>query len=133
MLSLRAAPSGGPSIRALPPLCKPSKGSSREAPVNQRLHAASILFNFYNWSTRGNTAAQLVARSTPWLRDPHVTPHNQVSCRMHLAFNQQIGGDHADARRIMEETKESAVEFNLKSVLFEIYHSEAIRESLLVS
>ena len=43
-------------------------------PLNFRLSAASILFNYYNWKTKGDTADPLIARVTPWLSDPHASP-----------------------------------------------------------
>ena len=69
--------------------------SALEVPLNFRLNAASILFNYYNWKTKGDTADALIARVTPWLADPRATPLNRVWWRVHLAFNHQIHGRYA--------------------------------------
>jgi hypothetical protein len=39
------------------------------APVNVRLSAASVLFNYYNWATKGESADALIALALPWLAD----------------------------------------------------------------
>lgn len=98
--------------------------SALDVPVNFRLSAASILFNYYNWKTKGDTADALVARVTPWLADPRATPLNRVWWRVHLAFNHQILARFAQARRTMEEAETIAREHGLRSVLFEIYYAE---------
>ena len=93
-------------------------------PVNARLNAASILFNYSNWKTKGETADALIARVGPWLDEPQATPLNRVWWRFHLAFNRQIRGRYAEAERTMEETEAIAREHGLNSVLFECYHAE---------
>ena len=93
-------------------------------PLNFRLSAASILFNYYNWKTKGDTADSLIARVTPWLADPHASPVSQVWWRVHLAFNHQILGRYAAARRTMDEAEAIARENGLRSLLFEIYYAE---------
>ncbi|HVO87636.1 MAG TPA: BTAD domain-containing putative transcriptional regulator, partial [Casimicrobiaceae bacterium] len=93
-------------------------------PLNQRLNAAAILFNYYNWKTKGDTADALIARVQPWLDDPLATPLNQVWWRVHLAFNHQILGRFAKAKRTMDEAEAIARESGLKSQLFEIYYAE---------
>jgi DNA-binding SARP family transcriptional activator len=98
--------------------------SALEVPLNFRLNAASILFNYYNWRTKGDTADALIARVTPWLADQRATPLNRVWWRVHLAFNHQILGRYADARRTMEEAETIAREHGLRSFLFEIYYAE---------
>jgi ATP/maltotriose-dependent transcriptional regulator MalT/DNA-binding SARP family transcriptional activator len=95
-----------------------------DVPLNFRLNAASILFNYYNWKTKGDTAAALIVRVAPWLADPRATPLNQVWWRVHLAFNHQIQGRFDEARRTMDEAETIAREHGLRSVLFEIYYAE---------
>ncbi len=98
--------------------------SALDVPLNFRLSAASILFNYYNWKTKGDTADELVARVAPWLADPRAAPLQQVWWRVHLAFNHQILGRYARARTTMDEAEAIAVEHGLKSQLFEIYYAE---------
>ena len=98
--------------------------SALEVPLNFRLNAASILFNYYNWRTKGDTADALIARVTPWLADPRATPLNQVWWRVHLAFNHQIQARFDAARRTMDEAETIAREHGLRQVLFEIYYAE---------
>jgi ATP/maltotriose-dependent transcriptional regulator MalT/DNA-binding SARP family transcriptional activator len=93
-------------------------------PLNFRLSAASILFNYYNWKTKGDSADPLIARVTPWLSDPHASPVSQVWWRVHLAFNHQILGRYAAAKRTMDEAEVIARENGLRSLLFEIYYAE---------
>jgi len=93
-------------------------------PLNFRLSAASILFNYYNWKTKGDTADPLIARVQPWLSDPHASPVSQVWWRVHLAFNHQILGRYAAAKRTMDEAEVIARENGLRSLLFEIYYAE---------
>jgi DNA-binding SARP family transcriptional activator len=93
-------------------------------PMNFRINAASILFNYYNWKTKGDTADALIARVTPWLSDPYASPLNQVWWRVHLAFNHQIHGRYAQSKRTSDEAEAIAREHGLKSVLFEIYYAE---------
>ena len=98
--------------------------SALDVPLNFRLNAASILFNYYNWKSKGDTADPLIARVRPWLDDPRATPLNRVWWRVHLAFNHQILGRFAQARRTMDEAEAIAREHGLRSVLFEIYYAE---------
>jgi len=98
--------------------------SALDVPLNFRLNAASILFNYYNWKTKGDTADPLIARVAPWLADSRASPLNQVWWRVHLAFNHQIQGRFDDARRTIDEAEAIAVEHGLRSVLFEIYYAE---------
>jgi ATP/maltotriose-dependent transcriptional regulator MalT/DNA-binding SARP family transcriptional activator len=98
--------------------------SALTVPINFRLSAASSLFNYYNWKTKGDTADALIARVTPWLADPQVTPLNQVWWRVHLAFNHQILGRYAKSKRTMDEAETIARDHGLRSILFEIYYAE---------
>ncbi|HEY4139217.1 MAG TPA: hypothetical protein VGN65_12220, partial [Casimicrobiaceae bacterium] len=47
--------------------------SALDVPVNFRINAASVLFNYYNWTTKGDIADALIARATPWLSDPQTS------------------------------------------------------------
>lgn len=101
--------------------------ASREiaaAPVNLRMSAASVLFNYANWATKGDSAGELIALATPWLEDPQATPLNRVWFLVHLAFHEQLTRQFAKARRRMAEAEAIAKEHGLVSVLFEIYHAD---------
>ncbi len=98
--------------------------SALEVPINFRVNAASILLNYWNWRSSGDCAEALIARVTPWLADPRVTPQNRVWWRVHVAFNHQILGRYSRARRTMDEAEAIAREHDLRSMLFEIYHAE---------
>jgi ATP/maltotriose-dependent transcriptional regulator MalT/DNA-binding SARP family transcriptional activator len=92
--------------------------------VNERVHAASILFNYFNWKTKGDTADALIARLEPWLADPRLSPKSRVWWQVHRAFNEQIRGRFARSQKIMKETAAFAAADGLKWVQFEIYHAE---------
>jgi len=101
--------------------------ASREiagAPVNLRMSAASVLFNFYNWATKGESANALIALALPWLDDRQATPLNRVWFLVHLAFHEQITRQYEKARRRMAEAESIAREHGLSSILFEIYHAD---------
>ena len=107
-----ARPFGVPDRAALPPArASAHRRSGRRGRTADRrarprcrcrstsaLSAASILFNYYNWKTKGDTADELIARVAPWLDDPHANPLQQVWWRVHLAFNHQILGRYAKAQ-----------------------------------
>ncbi len=93
-------------------------------PVNDRVNAASILFNYLNWKTKGSSADALIARVEPWLADPEVTAVNRVWWQVHRAFNEQIRGHYARSQKIMKDTEEFAAAHGLKWVQVEIYHAE---------
>ena len=94
------------------------------APVNVRMSAASVLFNFYNWATKGESASALIGLALPWLDDPQATPLNRVWFLVHLAFHEQITRQYAKARRRMAEAEAIAREHGLASILFEIHHAD---------
>jgi DNA-binding SARP family transcriptional activator len=93
-------------------------------PVNDRVNAASILFNYKNWKTKGPSADALIAHVEPWLADPQVTAVNRVWWQVHRAFNEQIRGHYARSQKIMKDTEEFAAAHGLKWVQVEIYHAE---------
>jgi len=93
-------------------------------PVNDRVNAASILFNYLNWKTKGNSADALIQRVEPWLAEPEVTAVNRVWWQVHRAFNEQIRGHYARSQKIMKDTEAFAAAHGLKWVQVEIYHAE---------
>ncbi len=93
-------------------------------PVNDRVNAASILFNYMNWKTKGADSDALVARVEPWLAEPQVTAMNRVWWQVHRAFNEQIRGHYARSQRIMADTEALAVAHGFKWMQVEIYHAE---------
>ncbi len=93
-------------------------------PVNDRVNAASILFNYINWKTKGTHADALVARVEPWLAEPQLTAMNRVWWQVHRAFNEQIRGHYARSQKVMKETEALAEAHGLKWVQVEIYHAE---------
>ena len=93
-------------------------------PVNDRVNAASILFNYRNWKTKGTDADALIARVEPWLADPEVTAVNRVWWQVHRAFNEQIRGHYVRSQKIMKESEEYAAAHGLKWAQVEIYHAE---------
>jgi LuxR family maltose regulon positive regulatory protein len=93
-------------------------------PVNDRVNAASILFNYQNWKTKGNNADALIARVEPWLADPEVTAVNRVWWQVHRAFNEQIHGHYVRSQKIMKESEAYAAAHGLKWAQVEIYHAE---------
>ncbi len=93
-------------------------------PVNDRMNAASILFNYFNWKTKGDSADALIARVEPWLADPQVTAQRRIWWQVHRAFNEQLRGNYARSRRLMEETEALATEHGLGWVQVEIHHAE---------
>jgi len=93
-------------------------------PVNDRVNAASILFNYLNWKSQGHSADALIACAEPWLADPQLTAVNRVWWQVHRAFNEQLRGNYTRSRRIMKETEEYAAAHGLKWVQVEIYHAE---------
>ena len=93
--------------------------------ANQKVAAGSILFNYYNWLTKGDSAQRLINLIAPLLKQPEVTPLNQVWWRVHHSFYLYINGDYRASGARMDEAREIALAHGLKNVLFEIYHSEA--------
>lgn len=93
-------------------------------PVNDRVNAASILFNYMNWKTKGTHSDALVARVEPWLAEPQLTAMNRVWWQVHHAFSEQIRGHYARSQKIMKETEAVAAAHGLKWVQVEIYHAE---------
>jgi DNA-binding SARP family transcriptional activator len=87
--------------------------------------AAAILLNYINWSTEGGSAAALVARIEPILREPEVTPLMQVWWAAQFAHWHFINGRYAESTAAMTEARAVAERYGLEHHLFDIDHQEA--------
>jgi LuxR family transcriptional regulator, maltose regulon positive regulatory protein len=96
-----------------------------EEDLNVRVMAASVLFNYINWKTEGESAPALVARIEPIIGRTDVTPLMQVWWRTHLSFWHFINGRYADSTRVMTEARAIAERYGLEAYLFEIDHADA--------
>ena len=96
-----------------------------EADVNAKMMAASTLFNYLNWTTKGDSADPLVARITPVLAEPAVTPLMQVWWRTHLSFWHHVNGRYDEAAEVIGEARGIAERYGLVAYLFEIDHAVA--------
>ena len=96
-----------------------------EPDLNARMMAASTLFNYLNWTTKGDSADSLVARITPILSEPEVTPLMQVWWRTHLSFWHHVNGRYEQAATVIGEAREIAERYGLVAYLFEIDHAVA--------
>ena len=96
-----------------------------ESDLNVRVMAASILLNYINWNTEGSSAAALVARIEPILRNPEVTPLMQVWWASHFAHWHFINGRYAESTDVMTEARAVAERYGLEHHLFDIDHQEA--------
>ena len=96
-----------------------------EADLNARMMAASTLFNYLNWTTKGDSADALVARISPILSEPGITPLMQVWWRTHLSFWHHVSGRYDEAATVISEAREIAERYGLVAYLFEIDHAVA--------
>jgi ATP/maltotriose-dependent transcriptional regulator MalT/DNA-binding SARP family transcriptional activator len=96
-----------------------------EEDLNVRVMAASVLFNYINWKTEGESGPGLVARIEPIIGRSEVTPLMQVWWRTHLSFWHFINGRYADSNRVMSEARDIAERYGLEAYLFEIDHADA--------
>lgn len=96
-----------------------------EADLNARMMAASTLFNYLNWTTKGDSADPLVARISPILSEPGITPLMQVWWRTHLSFWHHVSGRYEEAATVISEAREVAERYGLVAYLFEIDHAVA--------
>ena len=96
-----------------------------EADLTVRVMAASILLNYINWATDGASAAPLVARIVPILRDPGVTPLMHVWWAAQYSHWHFINGRYADANDVMAEARAVAERYGLEEHLFDIDHQDA--------
>jgi ATP/maltotriose-dependent transcriptional regulator MalT/DNA-binding SARP family transcriptional activator len=96
-----------------------------EDDVNVRLMAASTLFNYYNWTTKSDSAAALVARIAPLAAVPEATPMMQVWWRTHLSFWHYLNGRYEDSAAAASAARAIAERYGLEAHLFEIDHADA--------
>ena len=96
-----------------------------EEDLNVRVMAASVVFNYINWKTEGESAPALVARIDPIIGRPEVTPLMQVWWRTHLSFWHFINGRYDESNRVMGEARAIAERYGLEAYLFEIDHADA--------
>ena len=96
-----------------------------EGDLNARMMAASTLFNFLNWTTKGDSADSLVARIEPLLVAPEVTPLMQVWWRTHLSFWHHVNGRYDRSSAVIAEARGIAERYGLAAYLFEIDHAVA--------
>jgi len=96
-----------------------------ESDLTVRVMAASILLNYINWSTEGESAATLVARIEPVLRKPEVTPLMQVWWAAQFAHWHFIHGRYAESTEVMRDARAVAERYGLENHLFDIDHQEA--------
>ena len=87
--------------------------------------AASTLFNYLNWTTKGDSADGLVARIEPVLAAPEVTPLMQVWWRTHLSFWHHVNGRYDRSAAVIAEARGIAERYGLAAYLFEIDHAVA--------
>ena len=97
-----------------------------ERDLNLRVMAASILFNYINWTREGESAGGLVARIEPILDRPEVTPLMQLWWRTHLSFWHYLHGRADEAAAVIAAARACADRYGLEAYLFEIDYGEAI-------
>jgi ATP/maltotriose-dependent transcriptional regulator MalT/DNA-binding SARP family transcriptional activator len=96
-----------------------------ESDLNLRVMAASVLFNYINWKTEGESAAALVGRIEPILGKPEVTPLMQVWWRTHLSFWHYVNGRYGESTAVMTDARAIAERYGLEAYMFEIDHADA--------
>jgi ATP/maltotriose-dependent transcriptional regulator MalT/DNA-binding SARP family transcriptional activator len=97
-----------------------------ETDLNLRVMAASILFNYLNWTQEGESAGGLVARIEPIVERPEVTPLMQLWWRTHLSFWHYLYGRYTEATGVIAAARAGAERYGLEAYLFEIEYGEAI-------
>jgi ATP/maltotriose-dependent transcriptional regulator MalT/DNA-binding SARP family transcriptional activator len=112
-------PALGPCARRLDELV------DAEPDPNARIMAASVLFNYLNWCTKGEEAEALVARTEPVLSRPEAAPLMQLWWRTHLAFWHYVNGRYDRSQAVADEARAIAERYGLAAYLFEIDHAEA--------
>ena len=96
-----------------------------ESDLNLRVMAASILFNYFNWTQEGESATGLVARVEPILERPQVTPLMQLWWRTHLSYWHYLNGRYRESTAVIAGARAVAERYGLEVYLFEIDHAEA--------
>jgi LuxR family maltose regulon positive regulatory protein len=97
-----------------------------ESDLNLRVMAASILFNYLNWTKEGESASGLVARIEPIVERSEVTPLMQLWWRTHLSFWHYLCGRSDEAGAVIAAARACAERHGLEAYLFEIDYGEAI-------
>jgi len=95
-----------------------------ESDPNVRVMAAAILFNYFNWTEKGNSSA-LVARTEPVFAGAEVGPLMQVWWRTHLSFWHYVNGRYGESTAVAADARAIADRYGLESYLFEIDHAQA--------
>jgi ATP/maltotriose-dependent transcriptional regulator MalT/DNA-binding SARP family transcriptional activator len=96
-----------------------------ETDPNVRVMAASILFNYLNWTGSGDSPNALVARTEPVFADAAVGPLMQVWWRTHLSFWHYVNGRYAESTNVAASARAIADRYGLEGYLFEIDHAQA--------
>ena len=96
-----------------------------EPDLNVRMMAASTLFNYLNWKTKGDAAEALVARMSAVASHADVTPLMRLWWRTHLSFWHYINGRYNESEQVITEARSIAERYGLEAYLFEIDHAEA--------
>jgi ATP/maltotriose-dependent transcriptional regulator MalT len=92
---------------------------------NVRVMAASILFNYYNWTKSSDVAGALVARIQPAIASTEVGPLMQMWWRTHLSFWHHVNNRFEESSAVAAEARVIAQRYGLESYLFEIDHAQA--------
>jgi ATP/maltotriose-dependent transcriptional regulator MalT/DNA-binding SARP family transcriptional activator len=96
-----------------------------ESDPNVRVMAASILFNYYNWTKSTDVAGALVARIQPVIATAAVGPLMQVWWRTHLSFWHYLNNRFGESAAVAAEARAIAERYGLEGYLFEIDHAQA--------
>ena len=96
-----------------------------EADPNVRVMAASILFNYFNWTGTDDSANELVARTAPVAAGAEVGPLMQLWWRTHLSFWHYLNARYGESSVMAAEARSIAERYGLEAYLFEIDHAEA--------
>lgn len=96
-----------------------------ETDPNIHVMAASILFNYFNWTGSGSSGNELVARTEPVIAGEGVGPLMQVWWRTHLSFWHYLNGRYGESAAATKAAHAIADRYGLEAYLFEIDHAEA--------
>ena len=96
-----------------------------EPDANARMMAASMLLNYLNWKSKGDSADALVARIGPLLARSEVTPLMQLWWRTHLSFWHYVNGRYDESAAVIAAARDVAQRYGLEAYLFEVDHAEA--------
>jgi hypothetical protein len=94
-----------------------------EGDMNARMMAASTLFNYLNWKTKGDSADALVERIEPHRARGHAA--DAVWWRTHLSFWHHVNGRYDQSAVVIVEARAIAERYGLGAYLFEIDHAVA--------